>query len=599
MDFNKTISLIESRMPGLENEKINIEKEISYLSDLLDNMCFASIDKLCKCDTFKLMMASIIVDTNEEYEYVAELLVDSNILDSDVKRDASRIIERYITNKDTSEISKSIKEVGLSNIGFDIDAIKRLLQINNDGVIFAFQLFSELEELKIQYEITKNIVDSTPLLQVMYTKKQQKKGIEEVFNELDYPKFRNKLYELQNRMKNYYKSYISKRGKINNKMNKLRELSIKLSVIKSINAYEIESLLSLCVDDDVKLAFLVELEEYLNSKKKSLEVKKNSLNGKTSSEIYQLFIDYGYDFNKLTKEAKEKVSLIDDISSFLELTKKIGITDIEDINYAIINSSLTTLKDIYTNINNSVLSSSYIKENIDFISTSAYEKTKAFIDMFNELRINPMLFHDFNDIYLCDQNVLLENLEILSNYNLLTSLKTTNTYEMLLLPDLEVKIDTLLECGYEDIIVKNLNILNYDYSKIKRLLVLKSLDELPTNVEALFGILNTSDFIIPDEEIDEYIPEVSNYYIDEEVLSKLNNKTKYTKDNIRTIRVGNKLISKNKIVRNLKLLEGLDISESDKEFYSIIYGTILSYKEIDEIKNILTKGDMTSNKRRI
>ena len=75
--------------------------------------------------------------------------------------------------------------------------------------------------------------------------------------------------------------------------------------------------------------------------------------------------------------------------------------------------------------------------------------------------------------------------------------------------ELVLKIDKLIELGYEYFLEEDLNILNSN--NIKRLEVLRVMNYDLESKEELFNILNTDKFYIEDTKLDLYIPNIIPY----------------------------------------------------------------------------------------
>lgn len=171
----------------------------------------------------------------------------------------------------------------------------------------------------------------------------------------------------------------------------------------------------------------------------------------------------------------------------------------------------------------------------------------------------------------------------------MASINKNTNYDFIKNNNLQTLIDTILELGYENLLEKNINLLNYDEVKWKRIRVLKEMNIPVIEQKDLEKTLNTS-FIIPDDKLDDYILNVVPYNLS----IKINNLTE--KENInsnmlkdfstskRLYKIGDVLLSKNRVKRNLEKLQTIEIDNNERLFISIINGAILDDEELERIK---------------
>ena len=199
--------------------------------------------------------------------------------------------------------------------------------------------------------------------------------------------------------------------------------------------------------------------------------------------------------------------------------------------------------------------------------------------MLNEKGINPSIFNNNPTILIINYALLETNLNYLIDYNLLTSLKTTDNYNFLLESNLMEKIDKIIELGLYNFLEQDLDILNIPFDLLDRIELLNALDMPVTNIEDFWSIIESETFIVPDQDIKNYIPNITSLMPKKDLpLDKLNN---FKSDNISLI-IGNTIFSIPKIKR--KITEGFTLYDAlfyQKKVNLTTYRNITnSFKEI-------------------
>ena len=244
------------------------------------------------------------------------------------------------------------------------------------------------------------------------------------------------------------------------------------------------------------------------------------------------------------------------------------ITILKTTNLEIVNKIDNYIRDGILNIN-------FVRETIQLFdpSTGILDVIDNNVNLLVTNSINPKLFINSLEILLYGlDDQLANNIKILDDYNLKGSLKTTDNYLFLLSSKLVDKIDRLIELGYGDYLKEDLNILNS--RKLKRLEILKAINIPVNSIESLRDIITRDRFIINDEDLDEFIPDVLSYKDKIKLKCSLNDLEKYRVDD-RSYSINGIIISSNKVKRLLE--EGYDIYDA------LFYNTLLSEDEYSKI----------------
>lgn len=215
----------------------------------------------------------------------------------------------------------------------------------------------------------------------------------------------------------------------------------------------------------------------------------------------------------------------------------------------------TTTKDyvekVLNFVNQQVLTKKTIRENIDIFDDKkniiSFMETN--LSLLQKKKIPANIFTKNQRPLLLSPEQLEKNIEILTSYDLIGQLVTTNNYSFLEQDDLMQKIDFTLELGLEPFLEENLGLLNYDYVIFQRIRILQGLN-IEVSKEELEQVLKADRFIVSDEEINKYLKlvSVSRNMLDEmRILPEDITKTK------RCYQYHDIYFSKNKVDRNLEL----------------------------------------------
>ena len=268
---------------------------------------------------------------------------------------------------------------------------------------------------------------------------------------------------------------------------------------------------------------------------------------------------------------------IDDFKKILSFVSKLGISKMHMINILkyttieIVRKIEDYVRDGYLNIN-------YVRDNIEIFAPKD-EKLSIInnnVNLLDSNGINPKLLIDFPEILLMDSSLLVKNIKLLDDYQLKSSIRSTDNYHFMLDMKLEEKLDKLVELGYGDFLENDLDLLNY--AGYKRLEILKSMNIPITSIGKIKEILETDKFIVDEDSLEEYIPSAVSYSKKQDLLFDLNDLEENRIDK-RSYSINGVIISSNKVRRLLD--EGYDMYDS------IFYNTNLSQDEYNSVLGLL------------
>ena len=265
-------------------------------------------------------------------------------------------------------------------------------------------------------------------------------------------------------------------------------------------------------DLDIKFAVLVYIRGFNKPYHLKLEEELKSLNQNSEANYKALLNDY-----KITCDNDCVKSImhnsIEDIKEMIIILRRFNIDD-NNILKILSNSNYDIVSIIRDYLDKGYLSLEIIYSNIDlfYINNDKLQVLNDNIDILQKYNLNPAIFKNSFSILTIDSEIsnLEKNINILSDYNLLKNIRNSNDYSFMNDEELYLKIDKLLELGYEEFLEENLGLLNSN--NIKRLEVLKVMNmECTDKYELEFVLSDDNQFFIKDEDLDSYIPNVIPY----------------------------------------------------------------------------------------
>lgn len=449
-----------------------------------------------------------------------------------------------------------------------------------------------------------------------------------------FPKLKNKIEKIMNinvSSKDYirnFKKYIEKEHPldklIQTSARKVRAIEELINAIVNFNSkpfYELKKETIALLDNEALQLVYGFITEYQEKQYKRLTKKLDTSEQLPEDLMEQILNSYQislYHFSN--KDKLLKYGNVENLKDILQSLKQTGIDfslfEAETFLYII---TFANPKDVYyiiSLINKNAINLQFIYEHPGiFLNENSEAKdlfqTKAcFLDVVEKLNLISALNLDFNNHY-SDTILTLEKSELIKNIKFLRLYSNVFANQklwcnLIINPSLFKLIDFFLENGIDfseinfDNLTKEINVDNL----IKRLYLALSCN-LPIFKSGMIDLSILAH--IEDQDLDEYIPSETEYFIPKDILEILQNNDLTTIDeyvsNLKELKqifdskdgciyFGDDLIiSKNKLLRNLStILKAREkYSINDLIFYSLIYGSFLSNTDIDLIKNKIKK----------
>lgn len=289
---------------------------------------------------------------------------------------------------------------------------------------------------------------------------------------------------------------------------------------------------------------------------------------------------------------------IEELENILRLCSDMKIINNQDVNSIIKNIDLEKLETIYSQYKFGFIDSSFISKHINIIcdDDSTYKNLIFNLRKLKGYKIPKETIISCSEILICDSGTISNNLGIIDTYLYSENLKEATDISFLKFNNINEKLDTMIELGFEDNVGSDLSLLNYDEDRYKRLIILNRLNLLSKDTSEIKSILDKDNFIIPNRVIDEYILNLSSYantdnnsITKDEFLEKLN---KY--------QVSNRLYEINGVKISKFKVEALTINEdnltSEKQYKILSHGKNIDSNEYHALINFITNKNYENQK---
>jgi hypothetical protein len=604
------------RVANIKLELLEEDREYEFYSDFFSDYSIKSVKKITEIpptDLVTIYLNSVITD--KDFEEIGEDVSSFSYLleefDSDDLHILNNIIELFIEDGGLDKLKHFFVESNKRRsyqilFAGEEDSlmrliIKKMLDINNDDKADIYTFLGYYEEYPDIMTRLIEYISAIKKIRDMYTKTKIRATDMDTGKTIN---LKDKEYNkiLEDRIKSsvnsklvcqeltpvdqYYSRLCSNEKSRKRKLEKHEKAYTNFinSFSKIFSSTEIKDYKKIAKDipdDDIRLEFLKlayehNMEEYEKTLLSYNELAKNSSvrylvllqDNDISKDEIRLSSVMKNTYDDVVSMLKILKGMFDDkkiIIKALEMAKKEDILYLKELMDKGVISKDTVIK--YSSI---FSGESYIREALD-------ENIKTL----NNFGLNPSILV-LNPEVLFDNELLKENLNVLKEYDLIKYLKGQNNYSFLGSRGLIVRIDKMLELGYEKYLKEDITLLNED--NIDRVYVLKSIGFMPNDKDELIDCLRSDKFLVSSNQMSDYIENVVEYVKDEfrldidAIISEYNNTN-------RTVSINGIILSKNRIIRNKDL----------GNFKSIITGSILSKDEIDRLKSELKKKELIKN----
>lgn len=521
-----------------------------------------------------------------------------------------------------------IPAVGLQQLFFNYKKKTNKIQFDyymNDKLIN--DTFFDNEECRNVIKKVCNIktIESKDPFSLKFYSEEAKKEIDNSLTKI-YEKFCNKAIclvidslgvgKLSEDMLNKTKKLVSVNNKFYADIEKELLIYDKLiDSLKRIKKEELPFVIDNKMIDDLNDEIAVELYSAIinlnNAQNIELTKEKNNLiNSSINKQKYDLK-KVGYDIDKIDESKVNFILNYGDISKIGEIINFLNILDYELIDiysnngiYVLVNTNLENVYAVNEMVKNKAVTIKFINDNPQiFFNKDIVNDVVGQFDILNKNFKNLSEHYEFsdtkcNEILLLNPNIVYNNIMLLLDYTLNFNKNIIKNNKLI------DYVDLFIESGLSEYIKNNIDIIDEDsLNVIKRIYVAKlmNLDVIRDgNLNDI--LLDSRKFYVENKNLDEYIINDIDDYLDTDIKYLLDKNEKKCKNNDNiydkydsyliddlTYNFDGVLISRNKFLRNIEFLNNCDliVSESKLDFNSMIYGSILNEEEILKIKNII------------
>lgn len=347
------------------------------------------------------------------------------------------------------------------------------------------------------------------------------------------------------------------------------------------------------IDEDLQLEILREICKLNKKNYRHLRIKYLKLLKSHKTNTILIFKRFGIDINEeeITFDIEKN-----DLIKILSMLKKMKITDSSLIIKVVNDVPLANIDKIYELYQTNIISTDFVVKNLEHI-TNEFSTFINNISIARSRGFSNSSIRAIEENLLEDTNKLKRNFDTLEEYNLFDSKKIALCPNILKVEDLDIRIDKVLELGYESLLLDNLNLLDIDPISFKRLIVLRRLNMEIKDSNQLYSILTSNKFVVKDDDLDSYI------YTETIHEEKLDDKRKDDfltmledfKNTDRTYNFDGISISINKVKRNVNNIDN-DILTNVEQINSIISNSYLDDVEYAKVINCLTAKNKQFNK---
>ena len=597
---------IESKFASFSD--VEEKKAYEFIKKYLEHTNLQSIIDFLESDTWDFLTCYYYLKEDNIKINDSELVMDRcrdffSILDD---KSIENIVSIFLLVKDCNEMSSLINFFSESSKADDF-YLKKLGKIDRNLVRELSSLKMELKERNIDIVpiikcFNKNSDLMCEMIAFFTIKREMEKRYDKTVIIMDGKGLTER--EIEHKKNRIVSEFLSRDYKINNIKEKID------LVLNFVNEYEKKE-----KRNSKEIIAISNAREYLESelKKSAIYNYRDITKGIKDSKIKYMFLriikDHNEDYyNQLVEECDllqqdEEVSIkallndygikngISEISSIMRFSRKdleeilkfISLLNIsnEERVFILQNTDIEIIRFVKKCIEEKLFPTSFVSSNISMFSTS--------LEMLNVIRENILYLKEYDisvsifmnsyNILLSDSGILRENIKLLKTYNLLNYFKDGIDYSFLLDDKLYLKIDKLLELGFEEFLEEDLSLLNSD--ELYRLDIMKTLNMPINTCEELHNILNSNrEFFVTKKDALSYLPNTEELAKDYELSLCLNELDKYRVSD-RLYDINGVKISYNKVIRG--------VNQGNSVFYAVIDNMFLEEGDLEKISKIRGK----------
>ncbi len=579
--------------------KINLRDfMIAYLDVQKKNLTFSEISEIVKSNHILFEQ----MDPNEFREIMNSVfdIVEEKTQDQvkEIIAETSKYKRNWLIKKMSSK-SKLTKE--------DLESLISLHDSKTINIIDLFLIAEEdMETLKEAGAVVLGIKTMFELREITKDKMQEvtkemhirfsSKEYEKVFNRLVKTGYRmDFLTEVLDKIKDYASSLIEQENKTKKiaRRNLTNYIVMEEWLQKQKAEERIHSLpanLSKIPDEKLRKEILKVIYQHNEKFHQELKEEYEQLSRNSENCFRALFQEYHISIDEYDIDMTKG---IDDTRFILEKFKELSITEPEEIIEILNHTTKEITENIFQCVNKGYVTKQLVKEakQIWMQEKEDYTNFMKNIKLMQEKNISPTVIMKTSEILLEENHKLENNLKILEEYQFSKVLRNASSLIFLKQENLREKIDQALELGLETFLEEDFELIDSIGPNAKKILIINRLNIPIENKEDLTNIIASKKFIIPDEYLDYYIYNATNY--NQELEEKEQNKEELLEFLEQFLKTKNTYemngirISKNKVKRNLSQLG--EVLTTQQIMDALTYSMSLTQEEYETLANFIMK----------
>lgn len=384
---------------------------------------------------------------------------------------------------------------------------------------------------------------------------------------------------------NEYKKNEKEKASIETKIKTYKALPEKVD--KLLTAEEITDFkdIILGLEEPIKVALLTLLNDHNQKSYEGItESYMNTVNDKKIN--YRLLLRKYNITEDIYQDDESKILSLKDLETALIELTNLGIKDPSVLSKIISCASITGINNLSKYIKRGIIKLEFIRNNpqVFDITSEVYKTATGNIQNLISSGITPTYIMENQDVLLIPTSSVEAGIKTLEDYNLKLSLTPQTPSSLFEEENLDQKLDTIIELGYENALIQNLSLASYSKKDWKKIQLLRLMN-IEVEESDLETVLKNNSFIVAEDEIDNYITKALSTSDDIKLNSlkpqdgNINNPLQSFRVSPLSYQIGGVIVSSKKVERNLKKLANIEMPDSQKLLLSIKNNLVITQDE--------------------
>lgn len=384
---------------------------------------------------------------------------------------------------------------------------------------------------------------------------------------------------------NEYKKNKKEKSSIETKIKTYKALPEKVDKLLTLEEVTSFKDIILGLEEPIKVALLTLLNDHnQKSYESTTESYINTLNDEKLN--YRLLLRKYNITEDIYQDDESKVLSLRDLETVLIELTNLGIKDPSILSKVISCASITGINNLSKYIKRNIIKLEFIKNNpqVFDIESEVYKNATNNIQNLISSGITPTYIMANQEVLLIPTSSIKAGIKTLEDYNLKLSLTPLTPPSIFEEENLDQKLDTIIELGYENALTQNLSLASYSKNNWKKVQLLRLMN-IEVEESDLETVLKNNSFIVAEDEIDNYITKALSTSDDIKLNSlkpqdvNISNPLQSFYTSLLSYQIGGVIISAKKVERNLKKLANIEKPDSQKLLLSMKNNLVITQDE--------------------